>query len=104
MKLDFHRALLLYFLSLIIYNQYYKLGFVVLFDSFSKYGIVNEFTIPITPSVFAYAKPPPSAREATRSVQFFNYVQTCKFVHITLGSLAEGTVIRELQSNSPFKE
>ena len=30
MKLDFHRALLLYFLSLIIYNQYYKLGFVVL--------------------------------------------------------------------------
>ena len=104
MKLDFHRALLLYFLSLIIYNQYYKLGFVVLFDSFSKYGIVNEFTIPTTPSVFAYAKTPPSAREATRSVQFFNYVQTCKFVHITLGSLAEGTVIRELQSNSPFKE
>ena len=51
MKLDFHGALLLYFLSLIIYNQYYKLGFVVLFDSFSKYGIVNEFTIPTTPSV-----------------------------------------------------
>ena len=67
------------------------MGFVVLFDSFSKYGIVNEFTIPITPSVFAYAKPPPSAREATRSVQFFNYVQTCKFVHITLGSLRRMT-------------
>ncbi|MEE0005951.1 MAG: hypothetical protein U0J35_04730, partial [Ruminococcus sp.] len=68
-------------------DKFDKFGFVVLFDSFSKYGIVNEFTIPITPSVFAYAKPPPSAREATRSVQFFNYVQTCKFVHITLGSL-----------------
>ena len=25
MKLDFHRALLLYFWSLIVYNQYYKL-------------------------------------------------------------------------------
>ncbi len=30
MKLDFHRALLLYFLSLIVYNQYYKFGFVEL--------------------------------------------------------------------------
>jgi len=43
----------------------------VLFDSFSKYGIVNEFTIPTTPSVFAYAKPPPSAREATESLSYF---------------------------------
>ena len=35
---------------------------------------------------------------------FFNYVQIYKFVHIMLGSLAEGAVIRELQSKSPFKE
>ena len=41
-----------------------KFGFVVLLNSIFYCGIVNEFTIPTTPSVFAYAKPPPSAREA----------------------------------------
>ena len=48
----------------------HKLGFVVLLNSIFYCGIVNEFTIPTTPSVFAYAKPPPSAREATKYVQF----------------------------------
>ena len=48
-----------------------KLGFVVLLNSIFYCGIVNEFTIPITPSVFAYAKPPPSAREAKESLSYF---------------------------------
>ena len=39
-------------------------------ESFSYDDILNKFNISTTPSVFAYAKPPPSAREATMPVQF----------------------------------
>ena len=39
-------------------------------ESFIYDDILNKFKISTTPSVFAYAKPPPSAREATKYVQF----------------------------------
>ena len=53
----------------VTHNFSYTL-YLELKESFSYDDILNKFNISTTPSVFAYAKPPPSAREATMSVQF----------------------------------